>query len=1109
MANDINIDILINAGQASKTLKEQREALLAINDALGKVKQGSGAFELLTEEAQRLTKSMGVLNTTFEDVYGDLQPLTTRLGELEDKMYELALAGKQNTDEFKQIQAEAIKMRKTIIDVDSSVDAFAQKGAKLNALVGVVGGITSAFGLAQGAAALFGEEGKAIEETLVKVNSVMLILNSLSEIQRLITEKNIIVQGILNTVMKANPIFILLGVITAVIGGIKLFISATEDATDAQRDLNDQLEYQQTILLNNNEQLVKEAEARISLAEAQGKSEKELLKLRLDLIDTQQKTDKDAYDSAVNRIKQLQRERTDADDERRTQITNEISEQQKIKDAYLDKNKKIAGSDNFYAFQKKLLLEKQRTDEKKTQEGIRAEQQRTAEQRAKDLENFKKERQEYLRLMSENSDNLIKMERDLAFEIELLNTNEIAKELKMADKKYNDDIELLQDKQDEEIRVLDEKYNKKLISKDEYEDAKYRIEVNYGELSNRLTDKLELDKENIYKKSFDKLLELQNDNKAKTYQLKMEELDNELKLKRENIKKQKEANKELTEDGKKDLQKQTENLDKTIQDQNKLLTKREAERADAVRMMNETRSTEEREVYQSVINDIDALQLKTKEEIKTNTDLLNEKKKQLELNEKLYGKTPQQEREEQQQEELDILAQKKKLAEDYYNSTLNFLTGEYEANKFTLDEQIKKSKENINISKEVVDGYNDVVNVQNKVKDVIKTTPIDEINNKITELTNSLSTASEEEKAIIEDTILVYQVARDNITEYGIQKAQEEVDATIDIYTKKADEEKNFANTEKLTLDKLVLDKKKLELDYNKDVIDLAKNTTEKVNTEAENITTKNKEELDKRRADWENFVQQAIVGTIGLLNAALDAGVEGRIANIQRESELRLEAIEAEKQAYLDSVTEQTNAEKFRALKLKEFEDKKLQEQKKRDREIAIAQYNGELRKWEFSRVEALVNLSNALLKAAPNPFLLATTAALGVVELATITANKPTQPRFARGGVLDGPSHAQGGINTPFGEMEGGEAVINKKSTKMFLPVLSQINEAGGGIPFINTPKMANGGITNNINIDNAELIKIMEEWTKKPIKTYVVSTDVTNAQNKDGQINRRTSF
>lgn len=74
------------------------------------------------------------------------------------------------------------------------------------------------------------------------------------------------------------------------------------------------------------------------------------------------------------------------------------------------------------------------------------------------------------------------------------------------------------------------------------------------------------------------------------------------------------------------------------------------------------------------------------------------------------------------------------------------------------------------------------------------------------------------------------------------------------------------------------------------------------------------------------------------------------------------------------------------------------------------------------------------------------------GLLNVSKIASTKTT---YARGGLLQGASHAQGGIKTPFGELEGGEAVINKRSTSMFAPLLSRINEAGGG------RKFANGGI------------------------------------------------
>tara|TARA_B100001778_G_C18566893_1_gene620575 strand:+ start:1 stop:1233 length:1233 start_codon:yes stop_codon:yes gene_type:complete len=68
---------------------------------------------------------------------------------------------------------------------------------------------------------------------------------------------------------------------------------------------------------------------------------------------------------------------------------------------------------------------------------------------------------------------------------------------------------------------------------------------------------------------------------------------------------------------------------------------------------------------------------------------------------------------------------------------------------------------------------------------------------------------------------------------------------------------------------------------------------------------------------------------------------------------------------------------------------------------------------------------------------------------SLSVEVVNQPKDGNKALGGLLQGPSHAEGGIQTRFGELEGGEAVINKRSTSMFTGLLSQINEAGGGVP------------------------------------------------------------
>jgi len=85
---------------------------------------------------------------------------------------------------------------------------------------------------------------------------------------------------------------------------------------------------------------------------------------------------------------------------------------------------------------------------------------------------------------------------------------------------------------------------------------------------------------------------------------------------------------------------------------------------------------------------------------------------------------------------------------------------------------------------------------------------------------------------------------------------------------------------------------------------------------------------------------------------------------------------------------------------------------------------------------------------------------AAVGIGITTGIQIANISSAKFEDGGVLQGSSHANGGIPFTIGgqsgfEAEGGEAIINKRSTAMFGDLLSDINQAGGGVAF------ARGGI------------------------------------------------
>ena len=113
---------------------------------------------------------------------------------------------------------------------------------------------------------------------------------------------------------------------------------------------------------------------------------------------------------------------------------------------------------------------------------------------------------------------------------------------------------------------------------------------------------------------------------------------------------------------------------------------------------------------------------------------------------------------------------------------------------------------------------------------------------------------------------------------------------------------------------------------------------------------------------------------------------------------------------------------------------------------------------------------------------------------------ANGGMIEEFANGGMVHGRSHAQGGEKFAVGgrvvELEGGEAVINKRSTAMFGKQLSAMNAAGGGVKF------ADGGLLNMPSFSQQQFNAIGQNQMMGAMgsssKVVVVEADITDSQN-----------
>jgi hypothetical protein len=215
----IDIDINTNADQAAKEF-----------DDLGKA-------------TNRAAKSVDNLDATFEEVYGELQPLTTRMGEAEDRLYELSLAGDTASKEYQQLLEKVGQYRKVQIQTDLAVDGAATTlGQKLGS---ALNGVTSGFAATQGAMALFGSENEALEKTLVKVQAALAIQQGVDGLRNSYKElggKTGIAtkaQAAFNYVLNLNPLVRWVAIIGVVIAGIVKFTSVLDPAIDKLKEFSD------------------------------------------------------------------------------------------------------------------------------------------------------------------------------------------------------------------------------------------------------------------------------------------------------------------------------------------------------------------------------------------------------------------------------------------------------------------------------------------------------------------------------------------------------------------------------------------------------------------------------------------------------------------------------------------------------------------------------------------------------------------------------------------------------------------------------------------------------------------------------------------------------
>jgi hypothetical protein len=281
---------------------------------------------------------------------------------------------------------------------------------------------------------------------------------------------------------------------------------------------------------------------------------------------------------------------------------------------------------------------------------------------------------------------------------------------------------------------------------------------------------------------------------------------------------------------------------------------------------------------------------------------------------------------------------------------------------------------------------------------------------------------------------------------------------------------------------------------------------------------------------DWNKVLYKGIDEAIATVVGALDGFNDTAFENTKNRLEAEKEAIKAryETEDYLAKqqfenglINEAQYRRRQAALRKKQIaeenaiEKKLFEAEQKKDRNDA---------KVEF--LEAVASIIPTLIKegiAEPTTLNImaaitaASAAASYAAEVSAINQRKFFPKKFAEGGMVQGPSHQDGGV--PFTvqgqsgyEMEGGEFIVNKRAASLHRDLLERLNQSVTPVTSPVPMKYAQGGVVTNsvTNVsqqsqESVNYLKAIAEATttnainsSRPVRAFVTSTDLRKDEN-----------
>jgi hypothetical protein len=249
-----------------------------------------------------------------------------------------------------------------------------------------------------------------------------------------------------------------------------------------------------------------------------------------------------------------------------------------------------------------------------------------------------------------------------------------------------------------------------------------------------------------------------------------------------------------------------------------------------------------------------------------------------------------------------------------------------------------------------------------------------------------------------------------------------------------------------------------------------------------------NDEDKEKLNAEWFQTMQgiQAVISqAFGEINNLITQINANQMVALQNENNYRQQMYDDTKLGYETQLENQT-------ISREEFDAKmKVADQKKKNEDLIAARKAFQMDK-RMRIAQGVMSMAQGILQGftAPFPLNMVLPAIAGVAGAIQLASIKQTQFRAATGGIVPGQPSKTDSVNAL---LAPGEAVINSNSTKQFAPLLSAINQMGGGKSLVPDTELKSTPDKRSFNKE------------EKDIKAYVVFDELKQKQVEDDRYRR----